>query len=67
MKPSKIIQSTKNNTQPSIASFFKTTKNNKQNLLIRPAQSNAIELRFNYTNTINHKLKYDKQQNYNIN
>ena len=60
MKPSKNVQNT--NTQPSITSFFTTTKNNKQKLVIRPAKSNDIELRSNYSNTINHKLNYDKQQ-----
>ena len=60
MKPSKIIKSTKNNTQPSITSFFKTKNNNKQNLLIKHTQINDTEISFNYTNTINNKLKYDK-------
>ena len=60
MKPSKNVHNT--NNQPSITSFFTSTKNNKQNLVIRPAISNDIELRSNYSNTINHKLNYDKQQ-----
>ena len=60
MKPSKIIESTKNNTQPSIKSFFKTKNNNKQNILIKHAQLNDTEISFNYTNTINNELKYDK-------
>ena len=62
MKPGKLIERIKKDTQPSITSFFKKENKKNKNLIIGHKHLNNTEINVNQTNTNNKQSNYDKKQ-----